>query len=378
MEKGFAPISACPATRRSPHEEPGLSLYSISGLALYAVIIFGFSATVTALILRHFRIIDVPNERSSHSAPTPRGGGVGIVLSFFVALALIHFFGGAAAATPLLTLPFAGFLAALLLIAAISLHDDIAGRGFASKLLAQLVAIAILMTCGGVADLGPFGLSAGDTAIWLAWLLTLVWMVGLTNAYNFMDGLDGMAGGTAAIAAAFFALICGQQELPFIAMAALAISAGSCGFLLFNWPPAKIFMGDIGSTFLGFAFAALAVLAANGAAGTTPHMALIMPLLLLHYLYDTIFTFCRRLLAGENVVRAHRTHLYQLLNRSGHSHRRVSLIYAGMAMLQGIGALWLSAAPNDSTRLWIFLPFLIGHTLYAARVIRRARHLGLI
>ncbi len=355
-----------------------MSLTSFPGLVLFAATIFGFAAIVTAMVLRHFRIIDVPNERSSHSSPTPRGGGIGIVLGFFLALTLIYAFGGAAAATPLRSAPFAGFVAALLLIAAISLHDDVAGRGFFSKLLTQIVAIAIVMGCGVVADLRPFGFPASDAAVWLAWPLTLIWMLGLTNAYNFMDGLDGMAGGTAAIAAAFFALICGQLGLPFVAMAALAISAASCGFLLFNWPPAKIFMGDIGSTFLGFAFAALAVLATNGTAGTTPHMALVMPLLLLHYLFDTVFTFCRRLLAGENVVKAHRTHLYQLINRSGHSHRRVSLIYAGMATLQGIGALWLSAAPEDSNRLWIFLPFLIGHSLHAIRVTRQARRSGLI
>ena len=353
-----------------------MSLTGFPGLAVYFLVISGFAAGVTALVLRHLRIIDVPNERSSHSAPTPRGGELGIVLGFFLALTLIFLFGGTAAATPLRSLPVAGFLGAVLLIGGISLHDDVAERGFSSKLLTQLVAVAGVMACGGVADPRQLGIDA-DWA-WIVWPLTLLWMVGLTNAYNFMDGLDGMAGGTAVIVAAFFAAICHQLGLPFLALAALAICAGACGFLLFNWPPARIFMGDIGSTFLGFAFAALAILAANDAADASPLMLLVMPLLLLHYLFDTVFTFCRRLLAGENVVTAHRSHLYQLLNRSGWSHRAVSLLYAAIACMQGVAALWLSAGAGNIARAWVILPLLLGHALFAAWVIRRARAAALL
>ncbi len=357
-----------------------MSLTNFPGVALYAAVIFAFSAIVTALVLRHFRIVDVPNERSSHSTPTPRGGGLGIVLGFLLALWLIYLFGDTNTVAPLRSPPFAGFLAAVLLIAAISLHDDIAERGFASKLLIQLIAIAIAIACGVVIDARQLGFATNGITTPGAWLLTLFWMIGLTNAYNFMDGLDGLAGSTAAIVAVFFAAICWQQGLPFIALAALAICAASGGFLLFNWPPAKIFMGDIGSTFLGFAFAALAVLAANGAAATetTPNLLLVMPLLLMHYLFDTVFTFGRRLLAGENVTQAHRSHLYQLLNRSGHSHRRVSQFHVGMAVAQGLAALWLSAAPQDASRLWIFVPFLLGHALFAFRIMHTARRSGLI
>jgi len=169
----------------------------------------------------------------------------------------------------------------------------------------------------------------------------------------------------------------------FIALLALAICAASCGFLLFNWPPAKIFMGDIGSTFLGFAFAVLALLLADTTNNLSPAMLFVIPLLLLHFIFDTVFTFSRRLLARENVFQAHRSHLYQLLNRCGFSHRRVSLIYAGMATAQGLGALWMSSAPSvgagdTSCRIWIIVPFLLGHAAYAVWVVRRARRHALL
>lgn len=360
-----------------------MSLATFPGLACYFLAILGVSAAVTLLLLRRFRIIDLPNERSSHSTPTPRGGGLGIVLGFFFALVLIHLhLSGEKFGDDALTLsakPFAGFLLAALLIAGISLYDDVAGRGYVSKLLIQLIAALLVM--GSSIDARQMPLLP-EWLAWASWPLILLWLIGLTNAYNFMDGLDGIAGATAIVVAAFFALICWQQGLPLLALATLAICAGSCGFLLFNWPPARIFMGDVGSTFLGFAFAAFALLAAGNAAATTaPQLLLVMPLLLLHYIFDTAFTFCRRLLAGENLAQAHRGHLYQLLNRSGFSHRSVSLLYAGLAVAQGLAALWLSNAAdatNHYARLWIFAPFLLGYTLFAFFITHRARRSGII
>lgn len=337
----------------------------LTHVTLYFIVIFLGALLVTALVLRHVRIIDIPNARSSHSAPTPRGGGLGIVAGFFLSLILIALWGESTLAAPLHTSAYVGFVVALLLIGGIALHDDIAARGFASKLFVQLVAIAIVMACGIYITAIP---------ALLAWPLTLLWMLGLTNAYNFMDGLDGMAGGTAAISAGFFTLICAQHALPLPALLNLALSAGACAFLCFNWPPARIFMGDIGSTFLGFAFATLAILAAQ----TQPVLLFAMPLLMLHFLFDTIYTFLRRLRARENVTQAHRSHLYQLLNRSGHTHRTVSLIYASLAAIQGLAALWLSHAENMLDRLWVFVPFLCVYAMLARRITQQARQRGLL
>lgn len=342
-----------------------LTLGNPTHMAIYFIAIFLGALLTTGLVLRHVRIIDIPNARSSHSAPTPRGGGLGIVAGFFLSLILITFWGEPSLATPLHTAHYAGFFVAVLLIAAIALHDDIAARGFASKLFVQLLAVAMVMFCGIYITIIP---------VFLAWPLTLLWILGLTNAYNFMDGLDGMAGGTAAISAGFFTLICTQHALPLPALLSLAISAGACAFLCFNWPPARIFMGDIGSTFLGFSFATLAVLVGQ----SQPVLLLVMPLLMLHFLFDTIYTFLRRLHAKENVTQAHRSHLYQLLNRNGLSHRTVSLIYASLATIQGFAALWLSHAENLLDRLWVFIPFLCVYAVLAQHITQQARHRGLL
>jgi len=340
--------------------------------AAFAAVIAGFSAVFTALLVRHLRILDIPNERSSHSLPTPRGGGLAIVGGFLLGISLTYLVGDVA---PIKTVYCAGFLSALLLIAAVSLYDDFRTRGVSIKLATQLIAIGIVMATGIVIDelhlpwLGPTSLG------WLTYPLTLLWILGLTNAYNFMDGLDGIAASSAAIAGAFFSCIAFQQGSQFIYLASLALCAASSGFLFFNWPPAKIFMGDVGSTFLGFAFAVLAIMAARY---DRSHTSLfVVPLLLFHFIFDTVFTFSRRFLRGDNVLQAHRTHLYQLLNRSGCSHRTVTLAYSAMAVAQGLGAIWMVNIPGNQ-RMLVFLPFLLLHMAYAICVIRLARRHGLL
>jgi UDP-GlcNAc:undecaprenyl-phosphate GlcNAc-1-phosphate transferase len=195
----------------------------------------------------------------------------------------------------------------------------------------------------------------------------LLWLVGLTNAFNFMDGLDGLAGGVAVIAGLFLcvvALILGDS--PVFILSGL-LTASSAGFLVFNFPPARIFMGDVGSQFLGFAFAALgAMLALRDGSGT---LALVVPVLLFSFLFDTIFTAARRWRNGENLAAAHRTHLYQLLNQSGLSHRLVAAAHYFMAALQGLIALWLVGAPTDQR--WLALPaLLLSQSAYAGVCLR--------
>ncbi len=338
----------------------------------FVVVIGGFSAVLTAALIRHLRLLDVPNERSSHTKPTPRGGGLAIVAGFLLGLALLPLLGDAAQlARPY----FPGFLAGLGLIVLIALYDDLRAPGAGIKFAVQLMAILIVMALGMTIDrlrLPQFELIEFG---WWAYPLTLVWILGLTNAYNFMDGLDGMAGGTALMASVFFAWLAFRSGSQFVYLPALAIAAASFGFLLFNWSPARIFMGDVGSTFLGFGFAVLAIIAARQDAAQLS--ILVMPLLLLHFIFDTVFTFLRRLIGREVVWRAHRTHLYQLLNRLGYSHRQISGLYTALALLQGTAALWLVSLPAGQ-EIWVFVPFLLMYGLFAAWVIRQARRCALI
>lgn len=334
--------------------------------------IAGLSAFLTALLARYLRVLDVPNERSSHVVPTPRGGGIAILCGFLAGISLIHLIGDV---TPIRTRYFIGFLASAFIVAAVSIVDDYRTITPKAKLAIQLVAMSAALGSGLVIDELHFPGIGSVQMGWWGFPLSFLWILGLTNAYNFMDGLDGIAGGTAVIASAFFCLIAFQQGSVFIYLASLVLCAASLGFLVFNLPPARIFMGDVGSTFLGFTFAVMAIIAARY---DRSHTSLfVVPLLMFHFIFDTVFTFLRRLAGGESVLWAHRTHLYQLLNRSGLSHGKVTAVYSGMAVLQGLAALWMVNIPGDD-RVWIFLPILALHCVYAWRVVAAARRRSLI
>jgi UDP-GlcNAc:undecaprenyl-phosphate GlcNAc-1-phosphate transferase len=210
---------------------------------------------------------------------------------------------------------------------------------------------------------------------WVGYPVTVIWLVALMNIVNFMDGLDGLAGGTAVLAALFFAIATFLEGSFFIYLVSLVLLSSTLGFMVFNYPPARIFMGDVGSQFLGFAFAAIAVIAAERDAA--PTSLLVMPLLFFHFIFDTVFTFCRRLLDGRQVTQAHRGHLYQALNRLGASHARVSWVHYAMSIVQGAAALVLVHLPADA-RMLVFVPFLGLGAAYAAWVMRRVRRSGVV
>lgn len=339
---------------------------------LFGVAIFGVSALGTFFLLRNLKAIDVPNERSSHSTDTPRGGGIAIVTAFLVGILLIHLLGDK---TPIYTLYFLGFLLSSLMIAVLSLYDDFKPVSFKVKLGGHLTAIVVVMVAGIVIDLVHLPVIGEVRFGAWAYPLTFLWILGLTNAYNFIDGLDGLAAGSAIIAALFLAYISFRQGSHFIYLASLTLAAATLGFLLFNWPPARIFMGDVGSTFLGFAFAVMAVIAARY---DHSHTSLfVVPLLLFHVIFDTALTFSRRLWAGENVFTAHRSHLYQLLYRIGYSHQRVMLIYSTLAVVQGATAVWIVENMGPE-RVYAFLPFLVFYLGCARWLITRARRENLI
>jgi UDP-GlcNAc:undecaprenyl-phosphate GlcNAc-1-phosphate transferase len=349
-----------------------MSIYFFLQHLLFAVAIFGVSAFVTWQLIRHLKFLDVPNDRSSHVKATPRGGGVAIVSGFLIGIFLIQWIGDK---TPIYTRYFLGFAIASFVIAALSFYDDFKHCSFKVKLAGQIIAIFVAMLSGIVIDVTYLPWLGEVHWGWWAYPLTFLWIVGLTNAYNFIDGLDGIAASTAVIAAGFLSLIAFQHDSTFIYLAAMTLSAASLGFLIFNLPPAKIFMGDVGSTFLGLVFAVMAIIAARY---DHSHTSLfVMPLLLFHFIFDTAFTFVRRLLRGENVFQAHRTHLYQLLNRFGYSHGKVTMLYSAMAISQGLAAVWMASNLGNNRPL-MYVPFLVMHLVYAGWVIGRAKKRGII
>ena len=287
------------------------------------------AAVVAAIVTRRLviwalarGIVDVPNARSSHGRRVPRGGGISLVIVASVVAVFVAVMTGGGRPRIL------GAVVPALVVAAVSWADDIRSLPVRTRLVVHvLAAIGATLALGPARrlDLGACGVVEAGV---LAWPLTLLWIIGLTNAFNFMDGSDGIAGITAAAVGAGVAAAsaaCGDGPVALVASA----FAGACiGFLTCNWQPARIFMGDVGSTFCGFMLAALPLATRPDCVGEMLPVAVVP---LWPFIFDTSFTLLRRLWSGQNVVRAHRTHLYQRLLQAGWSHRGVACLYGGLA-----------------------------------------------
>lgn len=278
-------------------------------------------------------ILDHPSERGLHTFPTPRGGGLAIVV---LTIATVIAFGFVNGFNPQII----AFLAAGILLALLGWRDDVRSLSPRVRFPIQFLAIIVAMLGMGWFDsvtIPPFG-------VWrLGWFglpITFLWILGLINAYNFMDGIDGIAGGVALAAGLGWTLLSstwGGLEQPLAFWLALAIAAASLGFLGHNWPPARIFMGDVGSTFLGFSFAVLPLMSAQR--GGDPLM--FGTAILWTFIMDAGLTFLRRLARRENVFAAHRTHLYQRMVLGGIKPVFVSSLFIALTLLgAGLSLLW--------------------------------------
>lgn len=343
---------------------------------LYIHIFFGMSLTVVAIVvtwgmLKFVRILDHPNQRSSHRNAIPKSGGISIVVTFLIGMAFIVGFGE----NDLIQQKYIfGFIASSILVAVISFVDDVWEKSALFKLATHVVAVVVVLSTGIVIDTLSLPWEDEMSLGIVGYIVSFFWILGLTNSYNFMDGIDGLVASTALIAGLFFMVISYYEGSTFVYITGYTIIAGSVGFLVYNAPPAKIFMGDVGSAFLGFVFATLAIIAARYDDSHTSF--LVMPMLLFHFLFDTLFTFLRRIVIGKNPLKAHRSHLYQLRVRSGHTHLEVTLMLSCMAFLQGLGAMWMVNIPGNE-RLFVFIPFLVIQVVYAALTLKRARKKGI-
>ncbi len=300
-------------------------------------------AGVSALVVRatiDARVMDQPNARKAHTSPTPKGGGIGIVVAFMLGMAVLY---GFAEFSRLADPYFRGVILAAFAIAVVSFLDDLRDWPFLVKLAAQLLAGLAAIFSGlyvsevhlpfwGPVELGMVGAAA-----------TLIWILFATNAMNFIDGLNGLAAGVTLIACLFLALIAQAQAGWFVYFAAMVLAAGIVGFLPFNFPRARIFMGDVGSQFCGFMLAMLGVAAARF--GQVDMSLLLVPMLIHAVLFDVAFTLVRRVVNGERITQAHRGHLYQIAHRSGMDARWIAAVHWGFAALGGLMALGFVAAP---------------------------------
>jgi UDP-N-acetylmuramyl pentapeptide phosphotransferase/UDP-N-acetylglucosamine-1-phosphate transferase len=271
---------------------------------LFSLVAFGLSAGLVRIFLgvSRKRFLDQPGARSSHSIPTPTGGGFPAVLAFLLVSSL---------AVAVHAMPEgARFRASLLCGAALSLLgllDDALDLPAAIRFLVHaLVAAVVVHWLGHPAPHGVPTLAAGALAV--------VMVAGLINAFNFMDGVDGLVGGTGIIIISVLSVLSRDSSW-------FLLAASYAGFLVFNWPPARIFMGDAGSTVLG---GLVGVALLSGRAELEPrHVLVLAPLV-----GDSAYTIVRRLLRRENILRAHHSHLYQRLFRAGHPHGAISACYA--------------------------------------------------
>lgn len=264
-------------------------------------------------------VLDRPNARSSHAVPTPRGGGA--------AIAIIGL-GAAALARDWLAPTWPSFVIGGVLIAVTGAIDDVRQLRVLWRFAAQIVAAALVVTSlhGVAGELEPSRASLILSLIEAAEVFAVVWLI---NLFNFMDGIDGLA----ALQAVFvFGAACGliwAKGTHFRPVTLLAIAGASAGFLTWNFPPAKIFMGDVGSGFLGFAIASAALSTAN--AGVLN--AWVWVILSSPFICDATVTLATRALRRERVYQAHRSHVYQRLSRRWRSHRAVTLLYAAIDVL---------------------------------------------
>lgn len=309
-------------------------------LAVMGIIGVLASYSGVALVIRwaeKYNVIDVPNDRSAHENPTPRGGGLLIFLVVSIGIA-ISWLRSPQWPGPVVT----SYLVGAGIIALVSGIDDLRTLSNRYRFVAHsLAALCVLLFAGyweelllplvGVIPLGKIG-----------FLVSFLWIVGLTNAFNFMDGIDGIAGGQGAVAGAAWVLLGFHLDQPLLAVLGLLLVSSSLGFLGHNWPPARVFMGDIGSTFMGYTFAFMAIW------GSKVHgkLAFAGVLLVWPFVFDSVFTFLRRLFSGENIFEAHRSHLYQRLINFGRTHQSVTILYLGLDLLGAVfSLLWVFKLP---------------------------------
>jgi len=290
---------------------------NLFSLLIFFIFIFTFSLIATRLVRQYSvrkSLIDIPNERSSHSLPTPRGGGLSITLSILISTVWLHYsqlisfntamalFGGGS------------------LVAIVGWLDDHRDLAIVWRAMSYTIAAVWAVYClGGLntITLGQYLIALDSIGI-LIIVLGLVWV---TNLYNFMDGTDAFAAIQAICTGVMSGILFLSSGVQGLAILCFVIALATSGFLYWNWPPAKIFMGDVGSCLIGFSFGLLALLGEKN--GTLP--ILVWFILLALFICDATFTLFMRIMKKEKWYSAHRSHAYQRLVQMGISHARLAI-----------------------------------------------------
>jgi len=319
---------------------------------LYIVLLsaFALSCLVTPVVIKlAFKIgaVDRPEKRKVHTRPMPRIGGTAIFISFLFCLIFILKVSG----------PFIGMIYGACIIFLVGLLDDIFQLPPWLKLLGQIAAAAVAVYFGVVVHFltNPF-----NGALHLGFLsipLTMLWIVGISNAINLIDGLDGLAAGVSAIAATTMGIIAILRGQPEVFLVALILVAAIAGFLPFNFYPAKTFMGDSGSNFLGFVLACLAII---GTAKSAAIISLFVPIVILAIpIFDTFFAIIRRIYNKTPIFLPDRDHLHHRLMALGMSHCRSVLIIYGSSIFFSAIAIIITFISSSKANIMLAMLLLL-------------------
>lgn len=332
------------------------------------MIALGMALIITPGVIAFARrtgALDKPDARKVHARPIPRIGGIGIYAAFMVSILVQLLF---VDLTPEYMMSLIGLMVGGTIVVAIGIIDDYCDLPAKVKLLGQIIAAAVLVVAFDVRidfitdPLGDF--------IYLEWFAipaTIFWVVGLTNTVNLIDGLDGLAAGVSSIAAITIFLVAMEEGIPFVAMLTAALAGAAVGFLYYNFNPARIFMGDTGSMFLGFMLAGISVVGAVKSAAT---IALIVPILALGLpILDTTFAIVRRARNHRPIFKPDKGHLHHRLLAHGFTQKQAVLLMYVVSGLFGLCALALTVVSPQAATLIILI--------VAAAVFIGARKLGI-
>jgi Fuc2NAc and GlcNAc transferase len=317
-------------------------------VAMTAVGSFALTGAVRSYALRR-ELLDHPNARSSHSVPTPRGGGAGVLVSTALALAVGAWLGAIQMREALI------LGSGMLSLGLLGWVDDTRNLKAGVRLTIHVIVAAWTAYMLGGLPLIRFGnasLVVGAFGYLIA-VFAIVWSI---NLFNFMDGIDGLAASQAVLIFATFAtLLCTRGDSS-LAVIAAVVASSSAGFLVWNWPPARIFLGDVGSGPIGYMIASVALGAENHQSVPLVASVIIYGV----FICDASVTLIRRLLRGSRLTEAHRDHAYQRLTRAWGSHRPVTLWTAAVTILLAV------VAAVSTLKESFLLPGLIGAALFLA------------
>lgn len=314
---------------------------TVDSLAITATAALAASSGLTWIVREHAKrrhLLDHPNHRSAHSRPVPRLGGLALMVTFLAAAGLLTW-SRQLGPRPLVVL---GATAA---VSVLGLVDDLRNLRARTRLVIQALAAAAVVASAWSELPDAWSILGGGLPRPFLAVVSVLWLTWLTNLYNFMDGIDGLAGGQAVIASAAIAIAAFAGGAHLTGSLLVALAAASFGFLLFNFPPASIFMGDVGSTAIGFFLGAVPFLP-GPAFVPVDTVAVALSLFIL----DATVTLARRFARGERLSQAHRTHHYQRPLATGVPHRAITLVaYAGMLVVAGAAA---RSQPLDVGARW--------------------------